>query len=346
MAITIKDIARETNFSTASISRVINGGKGVGQKGREEILAVAKRLNYYPNLQARGLVAKKPRIIGIIIPRASEFVFSNPFYSEILKGISERSRQSGYYLILSFAEKESYCRLYQHRLVAGIIVLANHTNDSRYQEAQRMKIPMVLIPGLVDSDKIPSVDIDNFNAAFISVNYLIDLGHQRIALLNGPSNSKYSILRLAGYRQALKINHVHFQKDLVSKFDATQEGGFRSMQNQLLMKQPPTAVLVFNDYSAMGALWAAKEMGFRVPEDVSVVGFGDVPFSSMINPPLTTVHEPLHKIGYEATNMLLEVIQGKNLSKRNIILPVKLVIRQSTGPPPNQGLKVKTPTSN
>ena len=107
------------------------------------------------------------------------------------------------------------------------------------------------------------------------------------------------------------------------------------MQKQLVMKQPPTAVLVFNDYSAMGALWAAKEMGFRVPEDVSVVGFGDVPFSSMTNPPLTTVHEPLQKIGYEATNMLLEVIQGKKLSKRNIILPVELVIRQSTAPPPN-----------
>ena len=209
-----------------------------------------------------------------------------------------------------------------------------------------MKIPMVLIPGFINPNKIPSVDIDNFNAAFISVNYLIGLGHQRIALLNGPSNSKYSILRLAGYHHALKNYHFNFQKDLVSKFDGTQEGGFRAMQKQLGMKQPPTAVLVFNDYSAIGALWAAKEMGFRVPEDVSVVGFGDVPFSSKTNPPLTTMHEPLQEIGYEATNMLLEVIQGKKLSKRNIILPVKLVIRQSTAPPPNYGLWVKISATN
>lgn len=330
---TIKDIAREGGVSIATVSRVMNKEEGVGVETYERILAIAKRLNYHPNLQARGLVGKKPNAIGIVIPRTSEFAFSNPYYAEILKGIGKKTRECGQYLVFSFAGEESYTGLVQYNLAAGIIVVANRINDPRIQEAWKLKVPMVLIPGDPQDQRIPSVDIDNVDGAFQAVDHLAQLGHRQIAFLNGPSDSKYSIDRLAGYQKALKRNHLPFHKHLVWELDFTQEGAYAAMKKLLSTGPPPTAVLVINDFSAMGALRAAKEMGCQVPRDVSIAGFGDVPFSSMTDPPLTTIREPFQKMGHEAAEMLFKIIHGKRLSEKHRVLPVELVIRESTAPP-------------
>lgn len=332
-AATIKHIAIEGGVSIATVSRALNDKEGVGMETRKRILEISKRLDYHPNLQARGLVVKKPDVIGIVIPQTSEFAFSNPYYSEILKGIGKRTRETGQHLLFSFAGEKSYARLYKQRLVAGIIVLANRVDDLRVKEAWEMKVPLVIIPGYPWPQQIPSADVDNVGAAFKAVDYLAGIGHQRIGFLNGPKQSKYHIERLTGYRKALKKNRIPPQKELIENFDASQEGGYIAMEKLLSLEKPPTAVFVYNDYSAMGVLRAAKEMGFHVPKDVSVVGCGDIPFASMTDPPLTTVSEPFQKLGQEATNMLLKTIQGKRLSQRHLILPVELIVRKSSAPP-------------
>ena len=336
MAATIKDIAQEAGVSIATVSRTLNKEDGVGPKTRQKIQAIARKLKYFPNLQARSLVIRRPNAIGIIIPRTSEFAFSNPYYAEILKGISRRARESEYYLVFSIAGEDSYAKIFHHQLAAGIIVLANRTDDSRIDEAWKMKVPMILIPG--DSNKLylPSVDIDNFEGAFQAVDYLAGLGHCRIAFLNGLMNSKYSTERLLGYHKALEKYRLPYIANLVESLDFTQEAARVGMKRLLSLKKPPTAVLVMNDYSAMGALRAAKDMGWRVPEDISIIGFGDVPFASMIDPPLTTIREPFQEMGYEAADRLLKMIQGDRLSQRHLIFPNELVIRQSTAPPPNK----------
>jgi DNA-binding LacI/PurR family transcriptional regulator len=329
---TIKYIARKAGVSIATVSRAMNGEDGVGPETRERIQIIARRLNYFPNLSARGLVARKPNAIGIVIPRMSEFAFSNPYYSEILKGIEKKTRESGHYLVFSFAEEDCYARMVQHQLAAGVIVLANRMDDPRVEEAWRMKVPMVLIPGDSRQPGIPSVDVDNTGAAVQAVDHLAGLGHRRIAFLNGPANSKYSLERLTGFRNGLKKCGLPLRKEFVMESDFTQQGGYEGTKRFLSLKNPPTALLVINDYSAMGALRAAKEMGFRVPEDVSLIGFGDVPFSSMTDPPLTTLREPFQEMGHEAASMLLKIVQGKKISSRNQILPVELVPRESTAP--------------
>ena len=329
---TIKDIAREAGVSIATVSRTLNEEDGVGPVTRDRILAISRSLHYFPNLQARSLVAKKPHALGIVIPRTSEYAFSNPYYAEILKGIEKRTRESGQYLVFSFSGEESYARMVQHRLASGIIVLANRMDDPWVEEAWRMKIPLVLIPGTPHNPSIPSIDVDNRDGAIQAVDHLAGLGHRRIAFLNGPANSKYSSERLAGYRKGLKRNHLPFQKELVLESDFTQQGGYDGTKKFLSLRPPITAILVINDFSAMGALWAAKEMDRTVPQDISIVGFGDVPLSSMTDPPLTTIREPFQEMGWEAARMLLKIVQGKRLSPRNQVLPVALVVRKSTAP--------------
>ena len=333
---TIKDIAREAGVSIATVSRTINGEDGVGLETRERILAISRRLNYFPNLSARGLVARRPNAIGIVIPRTSEFAFSNPYYSEILKGIEKKTRESGHFLVFSFAEEDSYARMVQHQLAAGVIVLANRMDDPRVEEAWRMKIPLVLIPGNPRQPGIPSVDVDNLDGACQAVRHLVHLEHRRIAFINGPANSKYSLERLDGYRKGLKKNGLTVQEGWVLGSDFTQQGGYEGMKKLLSLHAPPTAVLVINDFSAMGALRAAKEIGWRVPEDISIVGFGDVPFSSMTDPPLTTIREPFPQMGMEAAGILLNMVGGKKHADRHRILSVELVIRDSTAPPPKK----------
>lgn len=336
MAPTIKDIAREAGVSIATVSRTLNGENGVGSANRERILAIATRLNYIPNLQARGLVIQKPNALGIVIPRTSEFAFSNPYYAEILKGIEKKTREAGMYLVFSFSRDESYARMVQHRLAAGIIIIANRIDDPWVEEAWSMKIPMVLIPGDPYKPRIPSVDVDNAEGAFQAVNHLAELGHREIAFLNGPANSKYCLERMAGYRKGLKKNGIPFRKEWILEFDFTQQGGYEGMKILLSRRHSPSAVLVVNDFSAMGALRAAKDMGCRVPEDISIVGFGDVPFSSMTDPPLTTIQEPFQEMGHEAARILLSIVHGNNDFQRHKVLPVKLVVRDSTAPAPRK----------
>ncbi len=337
---TIRDIALEAGVSIATVSKVINQGtKGMSEKTRLKILEIAQRLNYHPNLQARGLVSKHPESIGIIIPRDAQTVFTNPYFAEILKGIAETSRESRQYLVFSINGGEPYTQMYLERLAAGVIVLGHRLNDPQIEEAAKIKIPMVLIPGLLTENDIPSLDVDNVNGALQAVDHLAALGHRRISFLIGPATLKYHFERLSGYMQGLEKNGLPVNKDLVVEFNGTQEGGYLAMKKLLSTESHPTAVLVINDYSAMGAIQAAKELGSRIPQDVSVVGFGDVPFSSMITPGLTTVREPFHKLGNEAVVMLLRLIRGKRLSKKHMILPVELVVRGSTGAPPQDRKK-------
>ena len=331
--ITIKDIAVEVNVSTATVSKALRGKEGVSEETLEKVLESAQRLNYYPNLQARTLVGQKPNGIGIIIPQTSEFAFSNPYYAEIIKGIAAKTRESDQHLLFYFAEEESYAQMFFQRLVSGIIVMANRLNDPWIAEAWKKKVPMVLIPGCVSPERIPSVDINNVEAGFLAVNYLIKIGHRRIGFVNGHGNSKYSIGRLEGFKKAFEINKLPLNRELILDLDFTQERAYEGMKKLVCLIKPPTAVLVITDYCALGALKGAKDMNLRVPEDISIVSFGDVPFASMLDPRLTTIRQPFREIGYEAVNMLLKIIDGKRLHNRNLLLPVELVVRESSSPP-------------
>jgi DNA-binding LacI/PurR family transcriptional regulator len=330
---TINDIALKAGVSSATVSRSMRGKEWVSPETRAKIFQVATQLNYHPNLQARALVSQNSNGVGIIIPRSAEFAFANPYYAENIKGIAKGVKESGQHLVFSFAGEDGYARMYQNRLVAGIIVLGHRIDDPRIEQALKMKVPMVLIPGYPYPHSTPSVDMDNIGGAQKAVDHLATLGHKRIAFINGAINSKYSIDRLKGYRNGLEKSNLPFQKNLVFESDFTQEGAYMVMKKILLLPEIPTAVLLINDHIALGVLKAVKESPYRVPEDISIVGFGDVPFACMIYPPLTTVREPSQEIGYEAARMCLKLIQGKRVTPKHSTIPMELIVRESAVPP-------------
>ncbi len=193
---------------------------------------------------------------------------------------------------------------------------------------------MVLIPGDPLKTDVPSVDGDNYDGVRQAVEHLIQLGHREIAILPGPMNSKYSLERVDAFRRIVKQNALPFREDWLVEYDFTPDGAYAGMKKIISLGNPPTGLLLMNDFSAVGVVRAAEEMGYRVPEDLSIIGFGDIPLAAMTHPSLTTVREPFQEMGYQAADKLLKMIQGKRVSPKHVILPVELIIRKSTVPPP------------
>ena len=333
---TIKDIAQKAGVSNATVSRAINREEGLNPATRERILAIARQLQYYPNLQARGLVARRPEAVGIVIPHSSEFALSNPFYSEVLKGIGSKINKEKQYLVLSFLQRENYARMYHSRLAAGLIVLGNRIDDPGIEEARKNQVPLVLIPGDPLKNDVASVDADHYDGVRQAVNHLIQLGHREIGLLRGPMNSKYSTERLDAFRRVLKRHALPYHEEWVIEYDFTPEGAYAGVKKHFSNGILPTGLLLMNDFSAMGVLRAFEEMGCAVPEDISIIGFGDVPLATLIDPALTTVREPFKEIGYQAADNLLKMIRGKRVGAKHVVLPVELIVRKSTAPPPSK----------
>jgi len=333
MAVTLKEVALAGGVSPATVSRALSDNPAISHKTRERIKQIAEELHYIPNMHARGLITKKTNVLGIVITRTAEFAFSNPFYGEILKGMGRKAREKGLYLLFSF-DRQDYSSMFRLGLVQGIIVLGNRTDDPEIQHCWQKKIPMVLIPGYRGMQAIPSVGADSERAAILSVEYLEKLGHRNIAILNGLPTSRFSLDYFAGYRKAFALKHLPLRKKWVGETDFTKESAYRIMLQILSLPEKPTAVLAVSDYTALGALRAAQEMGYRVPQELSIIGRGDVPFASMTEPPLTTVRVLYDRIGEEAINMIVNISDGKLTSKKkHVLLPVELVLRQSTGPP-------------
>jgi LacI family transcriptional regulator len=331
---TIRDIALRAGVSIATVSKAMNGGKkGMSEETHKNILAVAKRLNYHPNLQARGLISDNPNSIGLIIPRTAQTIFSNPYFNDILKGISEKAKEANQYVVFSINE-EAYGEIYYHHLAAGIIIFGHRIDDARIYEAWKAGVPIVLIPGFLGESEIPSLDVDNIDGAVQAMDYLAALGHRHIGFLNGPNHLKYHHVRLAGFRKGIKKNRLPLRNEYILEFDGTQEKCYEAMKKLLSLSAPPSAVLVHNDYTAIGAIQAAREMKFKIPEDISLVGFGDNPFASMISPTLTTIRAPYQELGYKAMEMALRLVhKNENIDQRHIVFPVELIVRESAGPP-------------
>ncbi len=329
--ITIKDLARFCGVSPSLVSRTLNKKGGVSKVKREKILSAAARFDYTPNLFAKGLVAQQSNILGIMIPQRSEFAMSNPYFSQVILGIGKIATDHGYHLLISFLDgKENRDPLYKNNLVIGVIILGNLLEDPDIYELEKRSVPTVLIPGLLRESRLPSVDIDNVNAGYKATEHLLQLGHRRIAFLNGVKNSKYSVQRLLGYQQAFQRSRLFYEDHWVLETKFTEMAGYKRMGEILSRDDPPTAVICAADVVAIGALSAIKERNLRVPDQISVVSFGDIPLAGMLETPLTSVRIPFVEIGQRACRLLINWIKEKSLAEKDVVYPVELVIRQTT----------------
>lgn len=320
-------------MSIATVSRVLNGSAHpVREATRERVLAAARELDYQPSDPARSLVQRVTRTMGLVIPD-----ITNPYYPELVRGVEDTARQRGYTVVLTNTDREpervaAAIRVLRQKRVDGLIFAGGGTQpQAQLRELERVDTPVVVIGR--HQLPFPSVRIDNRRAAHEAVAHLIGCGRRRIACLAGPAHLTSVRDRVRGYRDALQAAGLEPVPEWLRYGDFGPESGYREaralLQDDTRSDARPDAIFALNDRMAIGVLAAVADLGLRAPEDVSVVGFDDVPMASYLRPSLTTVHVPAYEIGQAATRLLLASIGGEP-HPRVVRLEARLIVRHSS----------------
>jgi len=326
--ITIHDVAQRAGVSSQTVSRVLNQRPDVSPETKEKVLQAILELNYRPSGIARSLRLRSTGTLGLIVPDSA-----NPFFAELGRVIEQVAFEKGYSLILCNSEgnleKESfYLDVLVEKQVDGLIFVGAN-KASRLHPVLSGAVPVVLVDRDLNGDHLDLIFADNLEGGRMATNYLISLGHERIGCITGPSRLPTSKARLDGYRRALAEHKIPFEKELVVSGDFRYQGAYQGMKKLLSLSQPPTAVFALNDLMAVGAIACAVSYGLKVPEDLSVIGFDDIPLATFFNPSLTTISQPREEMGKLAVSMLLERLKNPYLPSRRFVLPVRLVERES-----------------
>ncbi len=331
--LTIIEIAKHAGVSRSTVSRVINDDPHVNADTRQRVHAVMQKMNFQPNAAARGLAAGKTRILGLVIPMGVAALFNDPYFPQLMQGIAAACNQYNYSTMLWLAEPEYERRMIQQIVSAGLIdgvIVASALNDDPVVEALIQKnIPFILVGRHPTHTNINYVDVDNRISARDAVFHLLRLGYAHVATITGPHSMIAGVDRLNGYKDALRARGIALDSHLIAEGDFTEDGGYDAMLR--LLPHMPEAVFVASDVMVLGALRALREAGKRVPEDVAVVGFDDMPFSARVDPPLTTVRQPISRAGFVAAETLMDILVEESAAPRRVILPTELVIRDSCG---------------
>lgn len=333
MNVTIKDVAKRANVAPSTVSRVIADSPRISEKTKRKVRQAMKELGYHPNFIARSLANQATQVIGIVMPSAAEQALQNPFFPEVIRGISKAAHEKKYALQMSTGEKEIYegvVDMLQGRRVDGVILLYSRINDRLMKYLQKHQFPFVVIgKPHQKEEQITHVDNDNYRASKEATEHLIARGHERIAFVGGNKQYLVTVDRLHGYEEALREAGLPYREDYIMHEEFLQEGGQEAMKELLSLAEPPTALVVADDLMALGVLKTLDEMGLRVPDDISIVSFNNTLLAEMSRPPLTSVDIHIFQLGYEATKNLIEKIANPNEPIKRIIIPHRLVRRFS-----------------
>ncbi|GBF12322.1 LacI family DNA-binding transcriptional regulator [Tepidibacillus sp. HK-1] len=336
---TIKDIAKAAGVSVTTVSRALNGYDDVNEKTRAKIKAISEQLNYSPNFLARSLVMNKTKTIGLLVSGLTRSGAKDNFLFEVLSGINDRAGELGYDIVLfsttsSKQQLKTYTQLCRERRVDGVILAGIKTDDPYLQEVVESEIPVVLIDVPVEGHQVGYVTTDNIYGAKKAVQYLAELGHRNIGIVNGHDQAFVSRQRLEGYKQALVDHDIPFHQEWVINGQFLEEVA-KERTLTLLTKHPEiTALFCASDLMAIGVIKAAKELGRNVPEDLSVIGYDDIILASYSSPSLTTISQDKYMIGYEAATMIVHMLEEK-ISSHVKVLDTQLITRESTAKPIN-----------
>ena len=330
MTVTIKEVAREARVSVATVSRVFSGKGPVREETRQRVLEVAGRLQYVPHAGARGLITNTTGALGVLLPD-----LYGEFFSEVIRGVDLTARKSGYHVLVSSShsdrsEVEGVLRALWGR-VDGLIVMSPEADAEALRANLPAALPVVLLNCLVEGDGFDAINIDNYGGALALTRHLIALGHRRIAFVGGAPDNYDARERLRGYRDALRT-YGGGAPEIEVPGDFSEESGHRAAGAILALDPRPTAVFAANDSMAVGLLSALQEAGVRVPGDVAVGGFDDIPVARFLSPPLTTVRVGIAELGALAMERLLAAVEeGDAFERRREVRPATLVVRGSCG---------------
>ncbi|MEN6410050.1 MAG: LacI family DNA-binding transcriptional regulator [Anaerolineaceae bacterium] len=330
---TIREVAEKAGVSPTTVSHVVNNTRYVSAPVRERVLQAMAELGYRPNALARSLRRGETKTLGLILPDSA-----NPFFAEIGRAIEAAAFSSGYSVILCNTEgdpeKETlYTDVLAKKQVDGLIFVTTGDNSSTIHDLLAQNLPMVVVDRDPQTVEVDVVLTDNRQCGYLATQHLIQLGHKRIGCIMGPSNVTPSALRITGYREAMRDNHLPVDEAWMVRGDFHPDSGYRAALELLRQPNPVSAIFVCNDMMAIGALRAAHEFGLHIPEQLSIVGVDNIDLASYTIPPLTTITQPKVDIGQTAFRLLVERIQQHGLPARRIMLSSSLIIRNSTGRP-------------
>lgn len=328
----IKDIAKLANVSPATVSRVFSAPEMVSKKTLDKVKKVVDEAGYRPNRMGASLRTRKSGNIVAIIPDITK-----PVNAGIIRAIEQGAQSAGYSVLLGDTQgleerEQHYADLVSHGQADGILLFGSRIpfkidpNRPLFEQLP----PMVNGNEGIDSDEIVKVTVDNEAAAKAAVDYLISLGHKRIATITGPNNVPSSKKREKGYKKSLLEAGIDYDPLLQIEGEYDVKSGVIAAQKLLLLRERPTAIFCFNDDMAIGAMQFLQQQGFKVPNDISVMGFDDINYAEYVTPSLTTIHQPLNEIGATCIKLLLDQLNGKEVVVGTQYLPFDLVIRNST----------------
>ena len=335
--VTIKDIARMAKVSHTTVSRALNNKSRIRNETKEKILCLARELNYRPNFIARSLVMKRTKTLGLVIT-----TITNPFYTELAQGIETTAIGLGYNIILcsthnDLSIEKKYVDMLRSKGVDGIIFTSAHMGDPNIAELAEEGFPIILVNRRtyhpIVKEKVDYVGVDNLLGGFLAVEHLVRLGHERIGVIGGSSESSVGFERLEGGKRALEAYHLESKRDHFLEGDFLKESGYQGGKRFLKMTEPPTAIFTTNDYMALGAYQAISEEGVRVPEEIALIGFNDIEFTAMKGIELTTIGQKKFEMGALAVKILVEKIEGNEVKPltKEILLKPELIIRRTCG---------------
>jgi LacI family transcriptional regulator len=335
--ITSHQVAERAGVSRTTVSLVLNNveGTNISEATRQRVLQAARELGYVPHEAARSLAGGKTHTLAFIICQPTSRVLSDAYLPLVIHGLKDVTNPYGFRILVDWIEDvnqpDAYVNLAKAKKIDGMIVSCPRLDDDQLPGLVAEGFPLVLL-GTLDGLDVPSVDTDNKAAAAHAVEHLVNLGHKRIACItNGPGHYANASDRLAGYRRQLEAAGLPYDEGLVRYGDFDPDSGYVAMKSLLELEDPPTAVFVASDVVAFGVLTVIREHGLRVPEDIAIVSFDDVPMARFSHPPLTTVHVPAVEQGRKAGDLLLALMGSGEVPEKQILLETELVIRQSCG---------------
>jgi LacI family transcriptional regulator len=332
---TSRDVAKLAHVSRTTVSFILNNVPGVSFSAatRKRVLDAARKLNYSPNVAGKKLVSGRSFTIGLVLCQSPEQIFTDAFLPQVILGVEQAAMQQGFHVLLKPVDPQDtggYARLITENHVDGILLSGPLQDDSALMSLHEQRVPIMLMGQLPDTN-IPFVDIDATAGAELAVSHLIERGHRHIGMItNAPLNYTSAQQRRSGFLQALRKAKLSTKKPLIKEGNYTPASGYAAMKALLRLEQPLTAVFVASDVVAMGAMLAIKEAGLRIPQDIAIAGFDDIPLAEYYDPPLTTIHLPAFGLGWAGGERLIRMIQGEGLNNPALLLESKLVTRQSS----------------
>ncbi|MYM62794.1 LacI family DNA-binding transcriptional regulator [Pseudomaricurvus sp. HS19] len=330
--VTIKDVARLAGVSIATVSRTLSKPDSVAEATREKVMTAVAKSGYVTNALASNFRRRQTNNVVVLVPD-----ISNPFYAAVIQGIESRAMEAGYRILLgdtlhSREREKAYAQLVRQRQADGLICLGREIPVDRElnRKSADDSLPVVMACEYSGPLKVPSVVINNVQAAQDMVQHLLSLGHKRIGFINGPEDSPLCVGRLQGYCDALRVAGIEVKPALIEAGDFSLASGYEAARRLFKQRSKPTALFCACDEMAIGAMHAARDLGMDIPGDLAIAGFDDIDAAAYSYPPLTTVRQPRSEIGQTAMALMLEALGEKPPMPRLVILPHELVVRAST----------------